>query len=377
MMNSKFEKELLDEALQIYCDDTISNSQKGYRLGIIIENIESDTIRQNMNAELLLIHQHFEKFSKNSEKDPQNSLNQLANRIKHSKSLSGNNSEIDRIERFNISDLYIKHKNEFSTWANDSFTKKHAKDVTRECSKLFKCGVRTILDIRNEVMTNESLPPRTNNGFRTFLNFLEKKSSTSPIMLNRFREYVKGGVNSKEDKKVPTEKEILTSIDEIKTKYSFDTLILYYFLLESGCRFGELKKLILEFNTDKLVINDEFAYYKLYWRRGRKNSFILFSRAKTMRHIMNNLNLYQEGRYLERFRDLLQDNSNVISSKYVRKFVYTEMVHSSEIDTIVANLFQGRINKGDVGQKNYLDFERYLVKWYPLYIKYLKKLLKE
>lgn len=283
-------------------------------------------------------------------------------------------SKISSIESYDVLELYTKEKEKFSDWVFANKTRRYAVSVVNECVKLFNCDVKTILDIRREISNNKSLPPRTNNAFRVFLNYLEKRGEVSPIFLNDLRTYIKGGVGEHVDKRVPTKEDILRSIQTIKRDYSNNDLMLYYFLFESGCRFEELKKVILEFDFDKFVEGDDFSYYKLFWRRGKKNSFILFFRPETIKHIVDNLETYQDNTYLERFKDWLQDNPDIESSKYVRKFTFTEMIHTSEIDITIANLFQGRTTKGDIGEKHYLEYERLLVKWYPKFLPFAKEI---
>jgi intergrase/recombinase len=287
---------------------------------------------------------------------------------------SKNDSTINSTESYNVLSMYNKYKKSFSEWMFANRTKRYATSTVNECSKLFNCGVKTILDIRKEIINNKSLPPRTNNAFRVFLNFVEEQGEISPILLNDLRVYIKGGVGEHIDKRVPSKEEILKSIETIKKDYSNDDLMLYYFLFESGCRFEELKKVILEFDSNKFVEGKDFSYYKLFWRRGKKNAFILFFRPETIKHIIDNLEIYQDNTYLERFKDWLQDNPDIESSKYVRKFTFTEMIHTSEIDITIANLFQGRTTKGDIGEKHYLEYERLLVKWYPKFLPFAKEI---
>ena len=58
--------------------------------------------------------------------------------------------------------------------------------------------------------------------------------------------------------------------------------MLYFLLLESGCRFEELKKLILEYDPALFVSSGDFSYYKMFWKRGKKNAFILFALVLTI-----------------------------------------------------------------------------------------------
>jgi intergrase/recombinase len=242
----------------------------------------------------------------------------LMNKLLDEKSNNNNNNSSS--ESFNISEVYLEHKDRFNAWVFETKTKNYSKSVTSECSKLFSLDIKTILDIRKEINENKQLPPRANNSFRVFLNYLEEKSSISPILLNEFRVYVKGGVGNHVDKRVPTKDEILKSISTVKSKYSYDELMLYFLLLESGCRFEELKKLILEYDSTLFVSCGDFSYYKLFWKRGKKNAFILFFRTSTINYVLENLKKYQDDKYLERFKHWIQSNKNIESAKYLRKF---------------------------------------------------------
>jgi DNA-directed RNA polymerase subunit F len=93
--------------------------------------------------------------------------NKLVEKILASK----NNSTINSTESYDVLSMYKKYKKSFSEWMFANRTKRYATSTVNECSKLFNCGVKTILDIRREIVNNKSLPPRTNNAFRAFLNF--------------------------------------------------------------------------------------------------------------------------------------------------------------------------------------------------------------
>lgn len=114
----------------------------------------------------------------------------------------------------------------------------------------------------------------------------------------------------------------------------------------------------------------------MFWKRGKKNAFILFFCSSTINYVIDNLEKYQNKMYLERFKHWIQVNKNIESAKYLRKFSFTEMVASSDISMEITNLIQSRSNKGDVGEKHYLEYERLLVKWYPKHLIFLKEIEK-
>lgn len=297
-------------------------------------------------------------------------FNELKNSLNNIQTTINNNQKQD-IRELNIKKLYILHKEQYSNYMYSSNTKNYAHECINHNNKLFELEVTGISSIQEKISGNYKLAKRTNNSFRTFLTFLEKRGGLDPIEIDKIKRYVKGGVNSGEDEYVPTLIEINNSIKQIKNTMKEYDLNLYYALIESGARWIEIKKMINEYDPRKhFHIGDDISYYKLFWIRSKKKAFYLFFRTSTLNYIVNNLDLFKnKPSILSNYKGRLK-NKNIISTKYLRKTAFTQMV-INDIQYNIADLFQGRV--GTVSAKHYLGKEEVLSKEYE---KYLNKVLK-
>ncbi len=168
------------------------------------------------------------------------------------------------------------------------------------------------------------------------------------------------------DLKIPTEKEIMDSLNKLMDapqKYS----AVYNLLLDSGLRLVEGVTLINEFKKAE-EINGFFRCY-LGKFRGNKNSYYGHFSESTfnqIRAVNEKIDVRNSGHYFTK--------RGYIPSKYLRKFSFDKMIEL-EIPESIADFIQGRVPQR-VGAKHYMALARQASKFYPRYLKYVENLRK-
>jgi intergrase/recombinase len=168
------------------------------------------------------------------------------------------------------------------------------------------------------------------------------------------------------DLKIPTEKEIVQSLNELvdaPQKYS----AVYHLLLDSGLRLVEGVTLINEFKKAE-EINGFFRYY-LGKFRGNKNAYYGHFSESTfdqIRIVNEKISVRNAGHYFTK--------RGYVPSKYLRKFSLDKMIEL-EIPESVADFIQGRVPQR-IGAKHYMALARQASEFYPRYLGYIQKLRK-
>ncbi|MDD3264229.1 MAG: integrase [Candidatus Nanoarchaeia archaeon] len=160
------------------------------------------------------------------------------------------------------------------------------------------------------------------------------------------------------DSYVPTENEILKSLNIINNLYP-KFLILYKLMIESGCRFTELKDFIINFDKSKIEIYKQIVLYRNFYLRGQKSSYYLFFTKKTY----EKLNLKElDVNLINSFQILSKRNKNIVTLKYLRKYHFTLMIENN-VSFEIANFIQGRTSQ-NIGFNHYLAKKSIALKEY-------------
>ena len=120
--------------------------------------------------------------------------------------------------------------------------------------KIFtKFKVITINDLRSLLEEDKINQRAGRTSFRVFLNYLEENELISDLDLIRARKKIKIVTSNNIDKYVPRTKEIKQTL-VILNSYEFpkEILVMYKFMLESGCRFTELEYLMKNFDKNNI-----------------------------------------------------------------------------------------------------------------------------
>jgi len=212
--------------------------------------------------------------------------------------------------------------------------------------KLFKYSVcSNPVDILKCIEKHDLEPQYTTKALRNFMNFLEEQDLIPFESLVLFRNRIKIRSNNGFDTFVPNTAQIARSGSLLQGK----DLVLYKMILESGCRFTELKHLILNFNIKNIEEYGEIVVYRNFYLRGQKSSYYLFFTKKTFDELLK-LNMTVQD--LTKFTGHVRRGKEIIATKYLRKYQFTQLIKAG-VDFEIANFIQGRCSK-NVGFNHYL-----------------------
>ena len=266
----------------------------------------------------------------------------------------------------NYYNLYNEHRDSFEIWLRPKFSRSYIISVQNSVNKIFNCNVQYILEIKKIIESGKLTRISTSKGFRVFLNYLEENELISDIDLIRARKKVKIVTSNNIDKYVPRTKEIKQSISLLKSfKYPKEFLTLYKFMLESGCRFTELRYLMESYDKKNIEVFDNVVTYKNFYLRGSKSSYYLFSSKDTFNKLIKVIQT-NKIEILQYFQRKLQRTDYLVNLKYLRKYNFTKLIEN-EIEIEFANFIQGRVSK-NIGFTNYLAKQRLSIPRYSKFI---------
>jgi intergrase/recombinase len=183
-------------------------------------------------------------------------------------------------------------------------------------------------------------------------NYLDKLRNAIPK--------VRSGI----DLKIPSEKEILDSLNKLEgalPKYA----AVYNLLLDSGLRLVEGVTLINDFKEAEEI--NGFFRCNLAKFRGNKHAYYGHFSETTLEQIQNvneKIGVRNAGHYFTK--------RGYTPSKYLRKFSFDKMIEL-EVPESVADFIQGRVPRR-VGAKHYMALARQASKFYPRYLGYAENL---
>ncbi len=99
-----------------------------------------------------------------------------------------------------------------------------------------------------------------------------QKSLLTDEEANRFRKKIPLR-QSKADNFIPSDEELINAYNKISDKRF---KIIFKLLAFSGARITELHIMQKEYDPSKLIVNDKFAKYQLFYNRGHKKSFYIY-----------------------------------------------------------------------------------------------------
>jgi intergrase/recombinase len=250
---------------------------------------------------------------------------------------------------FKINKIFLDNKERFKTWANENLSSNYARTMTNAMEKNFLMKIKSIEHFQQLIGKGKLNTKTANIGFRVFFNFCEDKRLLQEEELLYLRRNIKFKKSKcRIDTFVPTKNEIERSLSVLRNEYP-DYFVLYQFMIESGCRFSELRHFILNYDEKNLEVHDDICCYRNFYLRGQKSSFYLFFTIKTF----EKLNLDKFSKYeLDRFRDRVARNDSVVSAKYLRKYNFTLLIQAG-VEFEIANFIQGRTSQ-NIGFNHYL-----------------------
>ncbi len=163
------------------------------------------------------------------------------------------------------------------------------------------------------------------------------------------------------DLKVPAPREVLEAVGKA-CRASQALCLVYKMLLESGARLTEVCKMLREFDSARLTEHNGFYTYALGYARGSKQSFYIFCITRPKK-------IEVSDKWVRNWAS----KNNVVSPKYIRKFVATAMA-SLGIPESTINFIQGRVPR-DILSKHYLSLYALALQHYPRYAEWLRGLV--
>ena len=138
---------------------------------------------------------------------------------------------------------------------------------------------------------------------------------------------------------------------QIKEK-RFQTL--FKLLAFSVARITELVKMVKEYDSSKLIVDDKFAKYQLHYNRGQKSSFYTYM----PKELMPELHKF----YIHVDTITHQISKSGLNPKYLRKWFYNFLIYNN-VPEGVADFIEGRASSS-VGSMHYLAKAKQVDYWY-------------
>ncbi len=235
-----------------------------------------------------------------------------------------------------------KHKNDYKKWLiSRGLSYGYIKDLMNTLTSFIREDISVIPDDINDMQSI---------ALRSYLNYLLSKSliSNEYVMALKKKLPIK---QSKADNYIPSNEEIVKAYKQISVK-SYQTL--FKLLAFSGARITELEKMVKEYDPSKLIVNEKFAKYQLYYNRGHKNSFYIYM----PKELIPGLHKF----YIHVDTITHQISKSGLNPKYLRKWFYNFLIYNN-VPEGVADFIEGRA-PGSVGSMHYLAKAKQADYWY-------------
>ncbi len=158
---------------------------------------------------------------------------------------------------------FSKHKKDYVKWLiSNNLSDGYIKDLVNTLAGFIREDISVIPDNVNEMQSI---------ALRSYLNYLLSKSLVSEEELTIYKKKLPIK-QSRADHYIPTNEEVINAYKKLDKRYQ----TIFKILAFSGSRITELVKLITEYDPSKLIVNEKFAKYQLYYTRGYKNSFYIY-----------------------------------------------------------------------------------------------------
>ncbi len=212
--------------------------------------------------------------------------------------------------------------------------------------------VHTLTKFIREDITQlpEDMSEMNGIGVRSYIQYLVQKSLLTDEEANGFRKKIPLR-QSRADNFIPSNEEVITAYNKISDKRF---KIIFKLLAYSGARITELHIMLKEYDPSKLIVNEKFAKYQLFYNRGHKKSFYIYIPKELIPE-------------LHKFYVHVNTITNKISQsglnpKYLRKWFYNYLIFNN-LPEGVADFIEGRAPES-VGSMHYLSKAKQADYWY-------------
>ena len=254
-----------------------------------------------------------------------------------------------------------KYNRELKKWMDQrGFSQGYKADILRYLKPIENREVHELSELREFVSNSSSSMVLT--VIRAFINFLLDNELIGEATAIYFRKALPSR-KTIPDGYVPTDKDVKKAYEGIGNERD---RLLFQILAFSGIRVTELVKMLREFDTSKLIIEDKTSKYPLNYNRGNKRSQYVYMPTE----IAVKLHRF----YIH--EDTVSSNlrNYGIAPKYLRKWFYNFLIINN-VPESVADFIEGRAPES-VGSMHYLSRVKQADYWYGYVISSLKTLIR-
>ncbi len=401
-LNSEYVKSCLNKnsikRLEDKFEIIIFHLRESYKLEVRLNDLNKKNSFKNLLIKKL--NSEVKKVEENKFNDINSKLDLINKNILNINSVTNSmNSKLSEdITTTDLKSIYLKNKDELMEWIYNGKKLKDKslrtkKDHIKKINKIFSYEIRTVFDFNKLIDEKPELfYSRSNVSFRTFIDFCNDRNKLKNNIAMAILSKVEGKVKSNINNRVPSEEEMILSLNELK-QYYLDKpyfYLIYQLFIESGGRWeGGIQKMLLSFDINRLKTIDEITIYDINYdldeitgniipiKDKTKLTFFLFMRTKTFNELMkykeeifdkNFIRNYKK--YISRVKNRNKLN-NFIDYSLIRKFVRTRLVKSG-VSSEFADFIESRTDGdgGKIGFKIYQSKDE-AINEYRKYLKYL------
>ena len=237
---------------------------------------------------------------------------------------------------------FSRHKRDYEKWLiSQGLSYGYIKDLMKTLTGFIR---EDISDIADNITDTQSIAARS------YLNYLSQKSLLSDEQMARFKKKLPLR-QSKADNYIPSNDDVVSAYKQLKDK-RFQTI--FKLLAFSGARITELVKMVKEYESSKLIVEEKFAKYQLHYNRGHKSSFYIYM----PKELVPDLHKF----YIHVDTITHQISKSGLNPKYLRKWFYNFLIYNN-VPEGVADFIEGRAS-ATVGSMHYLSKAKQADYWY-------------
>ncbi len=264
-----------------------------------------------------------------------------------------------------LKSIYFIERKKFEKYVKKTFSTTYSVSVTNHLQKIFeKYDVKSIPEMKKLVNSGKIHQKGGSLAIRVLLNYCERNDLIDIDDIDAIRRRIK--IESKEniDRFIPNDNDIEKSINYIKENLERKHLLIYHFMIQTGCRWTETVDFFKTFNEKHLEIEGDVCAYSHFYLRGKKTSFYLLFTKQLYNELKPFIGKITKKDMIYLKRKIQRDKEEgTICLKYLRKYCFTSMIKSG-ITIEVANMINGRSQKSNVGITHYLNQKEIMIKEY-------------